>query len=77
MVTVAGLVGGNDIIEQLKGENLGSALFIPDVMMRDGDDCFLDDMTPADLEKSLGCQVVVVEDNPWGILDAVEELAQI
>lgn len=76
MVTVTGLIGGNDIVEQLRGKNLGSALLIPDVMMRDGDECFLDDMTPADLEKILGCQVVVIEDTPWGILDAVEELSQ-
>ncbi len=76
MVTVAGLVAGKDISEQLEGKNLGSALLIPDVMMRDGDDCFLDDMTPADLQKNLGCPVVVIEDSPWGILDAVEELAQ-
>jgi putative radical SAM enzyme (TIGR03279 family) len=75
MVTVAGLIGGNDIVEQLKGKKLGSALLIPDVMMRDGDDCFLDDMTPADLEKNLGCKVIVIEDTPWGILDAAEELA--
>ena len=77
MVTVAGLVAGRDIVEQLANRSLGSVLLVPDVMMRDGDDRFLDDMSPADLEKGLGCQVRVIEDTPWGILDAVEDLAAV
>ena len=60
--------------DQLAGINLGSALLVPDVMMREGDNYFLDDLTPADLEKRLGCRVVIVEDTPWGLLDAIENL---
>ncbi len=74
-VTVAGLVSGTDIASQLAGQKLGSALFVPDVMMRDGSEHFLDDMTPTELSTRLGCPVRVIEDTPWGLLDAIEELA--
>ena len=71
-VTVAGLVTGHDIATKLDGLNLGSALLIPDVMMRDGERVFLDDMTPVSLEQRLGCKVVVIPSDPLGILEAIE-----
>lgn len=55
-VTVAGLIAGQDVIEQLKGRNLGDLLFIPSVALRDG--AFLDDVTLADVERSLNCRTV-------------------
>ena len=74
-VTVSGLVAGQDIAAQLKDKKLGSALLVPDVMIRDGENHFLDDMTPELLAQELGCPVVVVPSTPWGILEAIEELA--
>jgi putative radical SAM enzyme (TIGR03279 family) len=74
MVTVAGLVSGGDIIRQVEGKKLGSVLFVPDVMMQDGTGHFLDDLTPKHLADQLGCRVRVIEDSPWGLLDAIEEL---
>ncbi len=74
-VTVAGLVAGSDIAEQLNGETMGSALLVPDVMIRDGANHFLDDTTPEDLQAKLGCPVIVVPATPWGILEAIEDLA--
>ncbi|PLX99338.1 MAG: DUF512 domain-containing protein [Desulfuromonas sp.] len=76
MVTVAGLVSGQDIVRQLQNRNPGSALLVPDVMMRDGDHRFLDDLTPEQLGEQLGCRVMVVPSTPWGIIDAIEELNQ-
>ena len=73
-VTVAGLVSGGDIVGQLKGQELGDALLVPDVMLRSGEQLFLDDMTIEMLGKSLSCRVMVVDSSPWGILDAVEML---
>jgi len=55
-ITVTGLVTGSDIIGQLKGKNLGEALFIPSVMLRD--DKFLDDVSIADIEKALNVRVI-------------------
>ncbi|MCL2693540.1 MAG: DUF512 domain-containing protein [Oscillospiraceae bacterium] len=59
-VTVAGLVTGRDLIEQLRSKDLGEELLIPAAMLRAGEDVFLDDMTVADVEKALGVKVTAV-----------------
>lgn len=57
-ITVAGLLCGCDIKEQLMGKELGEKLLLPAVTLRAPDrDMFLDNMTPADLEKALGVRV--------------------
>ena len=71
-VTVSGLITGQDLIEQLKVVDLGEAVFIPDVMLKNGEDLFLDDLSVADLEAALGTEVFVVENTPWGILEGLE-----
>ena len=53
-VTVAGLLTGKDICEQLRGKDLGDELLFPAVMLRADGDVFLDDMTPAQLSEHLG-----------------------
>ena len=53
-VNVAGLVCGGDLIEQLKDKPKGDIITIPSVMLRDGEDIFLDDVTLAEAEKRLG-----------------------
>lgn len=53
-VTVAGLLTGGDVIEQLKGKMLGDELIIPAVMLKADEEIFLDDKTPSDLSKALG-----------------------
>lgn len=53
-VTVAGLLTGKDVSEQLKGKELGDELLFPAVMLRADGDVFLDDMTPAELSARLG-----------------------
>lgn len=58
-ITVAGLVTGHDLLEQLKGVSCERVL-IPDVMLRHEGDRFLDDMTPEELEEALGVEVEVI-----------------
>ena len=53
-VTVAGLLTGKDVCEQLRGKDLGDELLFPAVMLRADGDVFLDDMTPAQLSEHLG-----------------------
>ena len=53
-VTVAGLLTGKDVFEQLRGKDLGDELLFPAVMLRADGDVFLDDMTPAQLSEQLG-----------------------
>lgn len=72
-VTVTGLVCGRDIIAALEGVDLGDLVLVPDVMMKEGEGVFLDDLTLEDLERELGKPVQVVESNPFGIYDALTE----
>ncbi len=72
-VDVSGLVTGCDLLNQLKGRLLGSRLLLPVVMLRDKQNVFLDDVTPEDLEQSLGCTVRPVEIDGGALLDAVLE----
>ncbi|SHE37735.1 putative radical SAM enzyme, TIGR03279 family [Caldanaerobius fijiensis DSM 17918] len=58
-VTVAGLLTGSDLISQLKDKDLGQRLIIPDVMLKEGEDIFLDDKTLDDVKDALGVEVVV------------------
>ena len=56
-VTVAGLLCGCDIVEQLQGSELGDEAFIPDSMLKHGTDLLLDDYTVGRLEAELGVPV--------------------
>ncbi len=53
-ITVAGLLTGTDIAQQLEGVSLGDELLFPAVMLRADGDVFLDDMTPEELSRRLG-----------------------
>ena len=62
-VTVAGLLTGTDVVEQLSGKDLGDELLFPAVMLRADGDVFLDDMTPAELSERLGVPVCPSEND--------------
>lgn len=72
-VTVTGLVAGRDIVAALKGRALGDVVVIPDVMLKEGEGVFLDDLTVEALQEALGTRVVVVESTPWGIYEALQD----
>ena len=74
-VTVAGLLAGQDLIEQLAGQDLGQILLVPDVMLREGEDVLLDDVRISALANHLGVEVEVVPSDPWGIWDMLEAIA--
>jgi putative radical SAM enzyme (TIGR03279 family) len=61
LVTVTGLITGQDIIKQLKDKPLGSRLLICRSMLRANTEVFLDDYTVDDIEKSLNIKVQIVE----------------
>lgn len=60
-VIVAGLITGNDLLNQLTGKKIDN-LIIPSIMLRDYSYDFLDGLTLFDLEKKLGCKVHVIKD---------------
>jgi len=70
-IDVAGLLTGGDILRHLRGKPLGERLLIPQVMLRHGEGVFLDDLTPADLERELGVKVTVVEVDGAKLLSAM------
>ena len=70
-ITVAGLVTGGDLIEQLRGRELGDELLIPRVMLRHEGDMFLDDITLEQVKTELDINVRTVENDGFELLDAV------
>ncbi|MBI5485551.1 MAG: DUF512 domain-containing protein [Deltaproteobacteria bacterium] len=70
-VTVSGLVSGNDIVAALEGHEIGSALLVPDVMLKEGEGLFLDDVSLEELERRIGCRAIVFESTPAGFYRAV------
>lgn len=70
-ITVAGLITGGDLISQLKGKDLGEALFIPVNMLRSGEDVFLDDYTIKDLEDALQTRIHIVKSSGQDFVDAI------
>jgi putative radical SAM enzyme (TIGR03279 family) len=73
-IGVAGLLTGRDIQRDLAARpDLGRAVLVPAVAVRDGDGVFLDDATPADLARDLGVPVKVVEPTPGALLKAIRD----
>jgi NifB/MoaA-like Fe-S oxidoreductase len=54
----------------------GRRLLVPAVMLRDGQDVFLDDTTPAQLEKVLGATLIKTEIDGGIFLDTVMEYTE-
>ncbi len=57
-INVSGLITGGDILKQLSGKDLGDAVLIPQNMLRQGENVFLDDMTTDELSEKLGVPVI-------------------
>lgn len=61
MITVAGLLTGQDIIRQLKSQDLGGRLLLPACMFRSGEEVFLDDITRTEVQNALQVPVNIVK----------------
>ncbi|MBC8017531.1 MAG: DUF512 domain-containing protein [Verrucomicrobia bacterium] len=75
-VTVSGLVTGNDIVASLAGVDIGRALLIPDVMLKESEGIFLDDLSLEELEDRLGCRVMPFDSTPQGLYRVLKNLAK-
>lgn len=71
-ITVSGLLTGMDLREQLKNRQLGECLYLPNNILRSGEDVFLDDMTRKELENSLQVPINIVkssgQDLIWSLI---------
>ena len=57
------------MIRELSDKTDGhECLLIPDVVFRDGEDVFLDDISRKDIENALDIKVNVIESTPEGIV---------
>ena len=70
-ITVAGLLTGQDIIAQLKDEDLGDEILLPCNVLRMGEDVFLDDITLTELKRTLQVQADIVKSSGQDLLNAV------
>ena len=60
-ITVAGLLTGQDLVNQLKGKDLGEELLLTTNMLKSDEPVFLDDMTVEQLQTALQIKVSIVE----------------
>lgn len=70
-VNVSGLVTGGDLINQLKGKNIGERLIIPSSMLRFENDLFLDDVSTNDVERELKVELIAVNNNGADLVNAI------
>lgn len=71
IITVSGLLTGQDLLAQLKGKALGDRLLLPQNVLKSGETVFLDDMTLAELEKALQVPIDIVKSSGQDLLDAI------
>ena len=74
-VTVTGLVTGGDIVAGLAGLDKNSILLIPDVMTKEGEGLFLDEMNLDDIADSLLCEAHLFDSSSEGFYRKLLELA--
>lgn len=71
MITVSGLLTGQDLVAQLKEKDLGERLLLPCNLLRSGEEVFLDDMTLAELKTALQVETDIVKSSGQDLLDAM------
>jgi putative radical SAM enzyme (TIGR03279 family) len=71
MITVSGLLTGQDLSEQLKDKELGDKLLLPCNVLRSGEDVFLDDFTLSDLESTLQVKIDIVKSSGRDFVESV------
>ena len=71
MITVSGLLTGQDLKKQLSVVPLGEKLLLPCNMVRSEEKDFLDDVTVEELEKTLQVRVDIVKSSGTDLLDAI------
>lgn len=72
-IDVAGLITGHDLINQLKGRELGERVYITNRMLKDGEEIFLDDITLSEASEALGVPIVPLAGSGDAVLGAMME----
>ena len=71
-ITVTGLLTGRDVIRALS-ERIGDheMVLVPDTVLKNGEDIFLDDITLKDMEEALSIPVRKIESTPEGLIRGI------
>lgn len=72
-INVSGLITGGDMIDQLKGAQLGDRLIIPSSMLRFENDLFLDDVSTDDVQRELNIPLLAVNNNGEQLVKSIIE----
>lgn len=75
-VTVTGLISGGDLIAALQNQDPGELLLVPSVMLKEGEGCFLDDLTLDDVSQALQVAVVSFDGTPGGLYTVLRRQGQ-
>ncbi|WP_414578730.1 TIGR03279 family radical SAM protein [Anabaena sp. CCY 9402-a] len=59
-ISVTGLITGQDLLLNLKGQDLGEGILLPNVMLKHGELVFLDDMSVAEVAQKLNTKILPV-----------------
>ena len=70
-ITVTGLITAQDLIAQLKGNDLGDNLLLSNAMVMRDSDIFLDDLTIGDVERELNVKIRTTPSDGYELLDAI------
>ena len=76
LITVAGLITGQDLKNQLADKELGDVLLLPNNMLRSGEEVFLDDMTVTELAEALQIKVKIVGSSGQDLINAVLQMEE-
>lgn len=76
LITVAGLITGQDLRNQLADKELGDVVLLPNNMLRSGEEVFLDDMTVTELAEALQIKVKIVGSSGQDLINAVLQMEE-
>ena len=71
MITVSGLLTGQDIMAQLKDKDMGEKLLLPQNVLKNGEPVFLDDYTLDYVEKALQVRIDIVKSSGRDFIEAI------
>ena len=71
LITVSGLITGQDLVSQLQGKELGERLLLPVNMFKSGEEVFLDDVTLAEVQSALQIKTDIVKSSGREFVNAL------
>ena len=71
LITVSGLITGQDLKAQLKDQKLGERLLLPCNMLRSQEEVFLDDVTVSELSQALQVPIDIVKSSGQDFIEAI------